>query len=280
MHNRRIKFILIKESKVELSVSRRCEVLGINRSSFYKWLNSSFEYDNTIDKLVVEIFNEHKGTYGRKRITIELNLRGYTVNHKRVYRIMCEQGLKAKVRRKWKAGKYKKHHTYENILNREFESESPNKKYVSDVTQLRSINDKKYYFYPIVDLYNNEIKEYSVHYHNDNSLVKSVLDIINLSGVEIMHSDQGAQFTSYMYTEELSKYEGLQISMSHVGDCYDNAQMESIFGHIKDDFYLFYNPQSEEELYDNLKQYVKYYNEKRIQIKLKMSPVQYRTQNA
>ncbi len=65
--------------------------------------------------------------------------------------------------------------------------------------------------------------------------------------------------------------------MSHVGECYDNAQMESVFGHIKDDFYTFFNPQTEQELYENMIEYIKYYNEERIQIRLKMSPVQYRT---
>ncbi len=269
--------MVIKETKISLPVQKKCEILNINKSSYYKWLKADYTYDDTIDKLVVDIFNKHKGTYGRKRITLALRLQGYKVNYKKVYRIMCEQNLKAKIRKKWKAGKYIKHHTYSNVLNREFKANEPGKKYASDVTQLRTINNKKYYLYPIIDLYNNEIKAFTVHDSNNNYLVKQTLDKIDLTGVEVMHSDQGAQFTSYMYSEELKKYDNLKISMSHVGECYDNAQMESVFGHIKDDFYTFFNPQTEQELYENMIEYIKYYNEERIQIRLKMSPVQYRT---
>ncbi len=85
-------------------------------------------------------------------------------------------------------------------------------------------------------MFNNEIKGYTVHKHNDNYIVKCTLSKVDLTGVKIMHSDQGAQFTSNMYSQELSKYSSVSISMSHVGECYDNAQIESIFGHIKDAF--------------------------------------------
>ncbi len=102
---------------------------------------------------------------------------------------MCEQNLKARIRKKWKAGKYIKHHTYKNVLNREFKASKPGKKYVSDVTQLKTINNKKYYLYPIIDLYNNEIKAFTVHDSNNNYLVKQTLDKIDLTGVEVMHSD-------------------------------------------------------------------------------------------
>ncbi len=71
------------------------------------------------------------------------------------------------------------------------------------------------------------------------------------------------------------KYSSVSISMSHVGECYDKAQMESIFGQIKDDFYIFYNPKSEEELLKNINEYSNYYNNERIQIRLKMSSVMY-----
>lgn len=173
---------------------------------------------------------------------------------------MEEKGLKARIRRKWKSGKYIKHHTYENVLNREFKTDIPNEKYVSDVTQLKMLNGKKYYLYPIMDLYNNEIKADTIHSNNDNFLVESSLDKIDLSDVKIMDSDQGAQFTSQMYREELGKYENIEISMSHVGECYDN-------------------PQTEQELYENMNEYITYYNEERIQLKFKMSPIHYRTQN-
>ncbi|MFV0424339.1 MAG: IS3 family transposase [Bacilli bacterium] len=146
---------------MNISITRKCEVLNVNKSSYYKWLNSDNTYDDTIDKLVIEIFNKHKGTYGKKRIVISLKNMGYVVNHKKVYRIMKKHGLKARIRRKWRVGKYIKHNTYDNVLDRDFKATIPNEKYTSDVTQLKTIGNKKYYLYPIVDLYNNEIKAYS-----------------------------------------------------------------------------------------------------------------------
>ncbi len=86
----------------------------------------------------------------------------------------------------------------------------------------------------MIDLYNNEINAFTVHNSHNNYLVKQTLDKIDLTGVEVMHSDQGPQFTSYMYSDD-----NLKISMSQVGECYDNAQRESVFGHIKDDFLHF-----------------------------------------
>lgn len=68
--------MVIKETKINLSLQRRCKILDINRASYYKWLKADYYYDDTIDKLIVEIFNKHKGTYGRKRITLALQLQG------------------------------------------------------------------------------------------------------------------------------------------------------------------------------------------------------------
>ncbi len=92
--------MIIKKSKIEISISKKCKILGVNRSPYYKWCNRKNNHDDTVDRLVIEIFNKHKGTYGRKRITLALNLMGYKVNHKKVYRIICEQDLKGMIRRK------------------------------------------------------------------------------------------------------------------------------------------------------------------------------------
>ncbi len=97
---------------------------------------------------------------------------------------MYEQNLKARIRNKRKVGKYIKYHTYSNVLNREFKAIEPDKKYANYVTQLRTINNKKHYLYPIIDLYNNEIKAFTVHDSNSNYLV----DNVDLTGVEVMHS--------------------------------------------------------------------------------------------
>lgn len=252
--------------------------LEVNKSSYYKWLKSKPQTKDTeLEALIYHIFTERKGTYGKLRIQLELKRKyNLTVNHKKVYRIMKELGLKARIRRKWRCGKYIKHCVYDNVLNREFLSDKPRQKIVSDVTQLRRVNNVKYYLYPIVDLYNNEIISYKVSKNNNNDLVIPVLEQLNDVEGAIFHSDQGYQFTSHAYSRVLKEKQA-HISMSHVGECYDNAQMESIFGHIKDDFYTFYQPETEQELFSCIAEYIQYYNNERIQLKLKMSPVEYRT---
>lgn len=254
--------------------------LEVNKSSYYKWLKAVPQLkDDELEALILEIFNQHSGTYGKLRIQLVLkNKYHLTVNHKKVYRIMKKLGLSARIRRKWRCGKYIKHNVYDNVLNREFKSEAPRQKLVSDITQLRYINNVKYYLYPVVDLFNNEIISYKLSRNNNNDLVIPVLEQLSNVDGALFHSDQGAQFTSHAYSRVL-KEKRAHISMSHVGECYDNAQMESIFGHIKDDFYAFYQPETEQELFSCMDEYIQYYNNERIQLKLKMSPVEYRTLN-
>ena len=90
----------------------------------------------------------------------------------------------------------------------------------------------------------------------------------------MLHSDQGPQFTSAAY-KEYAKAKNIALSMSSVGDCYDNAAKESFFGHFKEEFYIYYKPQTEEELYQNITNFIHYYNNERIQLRFKMSPFQY-----
>lgn len=94
----------------------------------------------------------------------------------------------------------------------------------------------------------------------------------------LIHSDQGSQYTSKMYLSALKRiHPDAEISMSQVGCCYDNACAESFFSHFKSEFYIFFNPQTEEELRQNIEEFIYYYNHDRIQTKLKTSPVKYRT---
>ncbi len=125
-----------------------------------------------------------------------------------------------------------------------------------------------------MNLYNGEILDYKYSNKNDNNLVIPVVS--NIANNSLLHSDQGVQFTSYEYTRIL-KEKNVTISMSHVGECYDNARIESFFGHFKDDLRLFYKPTNTEEMTKAIDNMIYYYNNERIVTKLKMSPVEYRT---
>ena len=277
--------MVIKESKVNLSITKCCSVLGINRSSYYKWLKQSAvisvrrQAECACRLLVHYAYHKHKGTYGKIRIKLYLERIKVKMNHKKIYRLMKNLGLKAIIRKKWCKRKYKKHHVYENKLNRNFTSLEPQTKYVTDVTQLNRIKGQKYYLSPVIDLYNNEIISYSVSKNNDNALVKTMLEgIPHTENKFLIHSDQGSQYTSKMYLPTLKRiHPEIEISMSQVGCCYDNACAESFFSHFKSEFYIFFNPQTEEELRQNIEEFIYYYNHDRIQTKLKTSPVKYRT---
>lgn len=229
--------------------------------------------------LVHYAYHKHKGTYGKARIKLYLESIGTKMNHKKVYRMMKKLGLKAVIRKKWCQRKYTKHRVHENRLNRDFTSLKPHEKYVTDVTQLNRLTDKKYDLSPVIDLYNNEVISYSISKHNDNELVRNMIEGLPKTENQFMiHSDQGSQYTSNMYLPLLKNiHPDVEISMSKVGCCYDNACAESFFSHFKAELYVFFNPQTEEELYQNIDEFMTYYNMDRIQTKLNTSPVKYRT---
>ena len=256
-------------------------MLCVNRSSYYKWMcRKPIETDELSENEVKRIYRQYKGTYGRDRITQVLRNSGIVINHKKVYRIMRKFGLKAVIRKKWRIRKYIKENVACNIIDRNFKTDEPLNKLVCDVTELKRINDSRYYLFSIMDLYNNAIISSSLSDHNDWGLVASGLSSlppVQKSGY-ILHSDQGPQFTSSAY-REFAEQKNIILSMSRVGNCYDNASKESFFGHFKEEFYVYYNPQTEEELYQNISDFIDYYNNERIQMRFKMSPAQYFKKN-
>ena len=272
--------MVIKESKVKFSIAKKCRVLGVNRSSYYKWLNKKpCKTNENAEAEIIRTYHKYKGTYGRERITQALKNEGTVINHKKVYRIMRKLGLKAIIRKRWSIRKYIKENVVCNVLNREFKTDEPFKKFVCDVTEMKRVNDNRYYLFSVMDLYNNAIICASMSAYNDWGLVAKGLEKIPFQPEKILlHSDQGAQFTSKAY-HELTGQKNIIISMSRVGNCYDNAAKESFFGHFKEEFYVYYNPKTQEELYQNVGDFIEYYNNDRIQMRFKMSPNQYLKKN-
>jgi transposase InsO family protein len=268
--------MVIKESKVNLSVKEKCFALGVNRSSYYKWQNRKPEkIDGYAETEINRLYHKHKGTYGRDRITQAMRNSGITINHKKVYRIMRKLGLKAVIRRKWRVRKYLKENVACNTLNREFKAGEPLKKLVCDITELARVNGKRYYMFSIMDLYSNAIIASNISSHNDWGLVVRGLEKLPYQTAGAMlHSDQGPQFTSLAY-RQFAEQKDITLSMSRVGNCYDNAAKESFFGHFKEEFYRYYQSKTQEELYQNINEFIDYYNNGRIQMRFKMSPVEY-----
>jgi transposase InsO family protein len=229
-----------------------------------------------VKELIKDIYNKSKGTYGTERITLAINLLGYKINIKRVHRLKKELKLKAVIRKKYQTRRFVKQVVAENILNRTFESLEPRSKFVTDVTELKRIDDKRYFLHSILDLCGNVVEVYSVSTHNDTDLaLESLQKLKKVKKGALLHSDQGSPFTSSKY-EQAAKKKNLTLSMSRVGNCYDNAAKESFFGHLKEEFYIFHNPKTEAELIENLAAFIKYYNEERLQVRLGGTPQNYR----
>lgn len=256
---------------------------GLTRSTFYyqaKVLEAGDKYA-ALKAAIRAIYERHKGRYGYRRITAELRQAGQLINHKTVQRLMQDIGLKSLVRPK----KYRSYRgqlaATSNLLDRQFEAERPNQKWVTDVTEF-NVRGDKLYLSPVMDLYNAEIVAYEMSQRPLFPLVGNMLKkaLAKLGGKEapLLHSDQGWQYQMPAYRRQLSDH-GLVQSMSRRGNCLDNAAMESFFGTLKSEFFYLNKFASIEQLQQGLRSYIHYYNHDRLKLKLKgLSPVQYRIQ--
>jgi putative transposase len=207
---------------------------------------------------------------------------GYAINHKTVLKLMRAMCLKSVVRTK----KYKSYRgnvgiIAPNLINRQFEADQPNTKWVTDVTEF-NISGQKIYLSPILDLFNREVVSYTVDKRPHAQMVPQMLMEASkrLKKIKpILHSDQGWQYQMKMY-QTLLKQQGIRQSMSRKGNCLDNAAMGSFFGILKSEFYYTKKFTDVENFIEELKEYIWYYNHERIKTKLKgLSPVQYRNQS-
>lgn len=252
------------------------------RSTYYYYLNkmSSEDKYEKVKKEITLIYHENKGRYGYRRITLELHNRGYKINHKTVLRLMKELGLQCFVRiKKYKSYKGDVGKIVDNILNREFEVDKPNEKWVTDVTEFKLFGTK-IYLSPIIDLFNGEVVSYNI---SDRPVFNQVIDMLDKAFEKIdennnliLHSDQGWQYQMKQYQAKL-KEKGIIQSMSRKGNCYDNSLAENFFGLLKSELLYLQQFESVEHFKKELIEYIDYYNNKRIKGKLKgMSPVNYR----
>ena len=267
-------------------VSQLCEILSINRSSYYKWKNrvkSANEYRNeALIPIIREAYNERHGILGYRQMTIKLNREHCTqLNHKRIYRLMRLLGLKSVCR--------KKRHNYvkstpqvtaENILNRDFTAEAPNQKWLTDVTELKYGNGQKAYLSAILDLGDRSIPSYLLGRSNNNALAFDTFDqavAANPTANPIFHSDRGYQYTSKHFKAKLDKA-GMTQSMSRVGKCLDNAPMEGFWGILKSEMFYLKSFGSYDDLEAAIHEYMIFYNSNRYQKRLKcMSPLEFRS---
>lgn len=251
----------------------------MKRATYYYHVKEREDkYADTKQKIRV-IFTKNKERYGYRRVCLALHADGVVINKKVVARLMQEMGLYAKRR-------CIHYHSYRgvvgkiapNILNRNFAAMAPNQKWTTDITQV-DIKGQKCYLSPVLDMWNGEIISYTISNSPNIDLVikmmKKALRNKDVSGL-IMHSDQGWHYQHMAYQVLLKRHNIIQ-SMSRKGNCLDNSMMENFFGLMKKELLYVNQFESIEQFEVELKRYIKYYNNDRIKLRLKMSPAQYRT---
>ena len=277
------------------------EISGV-ASSTYKYNNKKVDKDHKNKDIMDKIkksFAVHKGRYGYRRITLTLQSEGLDINHKKVKRLMKIMNLFGYVpKAKYKSYKGDMNGTVKNLLLekhvdeevhttkylRLFSTNHANQIWGTDVTEFH-IAAGKLYLSPILDFHTREIISYNVSKSPNFEQTKDMLSKAfnqyeNLKDL-VFHSDQGWQYQMEPY-HKLLRDKGIKQSMSRKGNCLDNAPMENFFGVMKKEMFLGkeYTFNSLEQLTLAIDEYMEYYNNKRISLKLKgLTPVQYRNQS-
>ncbi|VKJ35692.1 integrase core domain-containing protein [Streptococcus pneumoniae] len=265
------------------------ETARLARSTYYYQLKQldGVDKDKEIKTEIQAIYNEHKGNYGYRRIHLELRNRGYLVNHKRVKGLMKVLNLQAKMRQKRKYSSHKGDvgKKAENLIQGQFEGSKIMEKCYTDVTEFAiPASTQKLYLSPVLEGFNSEIIAYNLSTSPNLEQVKRMLEQAFTEKYyenTILHSDQGWQYQHDSYHQFLEG-KGIQASMSRKGNSQDNGMMESFFGILKSEMFYGYEKsfQSLKQLEQAIVDYIDYYNNKRIKVKLKgLSPVQYRTKS-
>jgi transposase InsO family protein len=262
-------------------------IAKVHRSGYYKWLNRQDhlnmkdQEDKALKELIVKIHLEYK-MYGYPRIKEMLKERGFLINHKKVYRLMCELQIQAIIRKKRRSHTGKPSRIFENLLDRQFQNRVFNEAFVTDITYIPTPDGFRY-LSVIQDLYNNEIVAWKLSKRNDVQLVLDTIALLkekrNVYGC-ILHSDQGYQYTSHEYIKELAHL-GIHGSHSRKGNCHDNACVESFFSHFKSECVYLNIFETDNELNELIENYIYFYNYQRFQKKLShLAPIEYRCQMA
>jgi putative transposase len=213
-----------------------CRVLHISRSGFHDWLGRPEPprdlRNKEVLKLISEIHAESRGSYGSPRVHAELRLgKGIEVNRKRVEELMRDAGLQGIYRRKGRRNLVNAA-TAEDLVRRQFTADAPDCLWLTDITE-HPAADGKLYCAAVMDAYSRRIIGWSIDKRQDTELVVAALAMAVTrrrpdADSTVFHSDHGSQYTSWAFGKRL-RDAGLLGSMGTVGDCYDNAMMESFW---------------------------------------------------
>ena len=276
----RVKYHVIYMNCNRYPVAVMCQFFGVSRSGYYHYIKRLNQpaHDADLAEIIREQQKKCDKTYGYRRMWKWLKkVKNIHRNPKTILRIMKKYDLLSEIRRrrKWRQ-MGQQLHKYENLLNREFQTDRPNHKWVTDISYIYP-GQGILYLSIIRDLFDNSIV---AHKAGTTQTVNLVLDTIRLAmqkekkgAVELqLHSDQGSQYTSQAYFN-LTKEYGITPSMSRRGNCYDNAMAENFFSILKTECIYRHLPATFDEARTLIDNYIYFYNHQRIQLKTGVAPL-------
>lgn len=234
-------FGFIEVHRDEFSVRRMCDALSVSPSGYYAWrkrpMSRAAREDRRLLLEIKSVFRESRETYGSPRVHQGLKQAGFRCSRKRVARLMREEGLRPKKARRFRRTTQasESHQKAPNVLDRKFAPERPNASWAGDITYLWT-PEGWLYLAVLLDLYSRRVIGWATSTRITQELVLSALRRAlaerDVDEGVLHHSDQGSQYTSDSYQEELLDHEFV-ISMSRKGNCWDNAVVESFFATLK-----------------------------------------------
>lgn len=236
-----MKFAFIASKEVAFPVATMCRTLGVSPSGYYSWkVRPAPKRASEDARLAADVAAAHKGSrgiYGSPRVHRELRAKGMHIGKKRVERLMRETGLRGRSKRRFVRTTDSKHDDpiAPNVLERRFETKTPNEAWVGDVTYIATAQGWLY-LAVLLDLFSRRVVGWATSDTNDTTLALAALDHAlqsrhPLAGL-IHHTDRGSPYASEHYRTALAR-RGIVASMSRTGDCYDNAVAESFFASLK-----------------------------------------------
>jgi len=274
--------MVIYRHKDKYSISEMCRFFEVSRSGYYDYVKRMDipARDLPLAEKIRECQEHNHSTYGYRRVHIWLERQGIHKNPKTVLHIMQKYNLLSEVRRKkyhnYTNGIYK----YPNHLARDFHADRPNQKWVTDISYIRT-GQGFLYLSVIRDLYDNSIVAYKTGTEQNINLVLSTIKAAKrkekVTAELQLHSDQGFQYTSQAYYS-LTKSYHITPSMSSRGNPYDNAMAENFFSILKTECIYRTKLKTYEEARLLIGEYIHFYNNERIQLKTKLTPLEKRCQ--
>jgi len=280
-----MKYKFIKANRSAYSIQKMCRVLEVSKSGYYKYQEKTPGQRDKDNEMILnrikDIYKDNKGNYGSPRIKKQLDKDKIPCGKHRVARLMKENNIKAKTRRKFKVTTDSKHKypVAANLLKREFNAADINQKWVSDITYIYT-QEGWLYLAVILDLCSRKVVGWSMGHRITKDLtIKALRQAMSRRGIRaglLLHSDRGSQYACHDYVHLVKENSFIQ-SMSGKGNCYDNAVIESFFKTLKMELVYWEQYVTRDQARKSIFEYIEcYYNTKRMHSSLDyMSPQEF-----